>query len=125
MIALILALAGLLMVSVYRPLGLDPRWAASAPSIWHLLVVGWLTQLIFGVAFWLFPRRNAAHPRGSITLAWGSWILLNLGLVLRLIAEPVAILYHERTSLTVFSGVLQWLAALLFVINTWPRIKER
>jgi hypothetical protein len=35
------------------------------PTYLHLLVVGWLTQLIFGVAFWLFPKHSAAHPRGS------------------------------------------------------------
>jgi hypothetical protein len=36
------------------------------PTYVHLLVVGWLTQLIFGVAYWMFPRYSAerrAIPR--------------------------------------------------------------
>ena len=31
----------------------------------HLLVVGWITQIIFGVAFWLFPR---IWPRVSVVI---------------------------------------------------------
>ncbi|MFL5471446.1 MAG: hypothetical protein ACJ8AM_03735, partial [Gemmatimonadales bacterium] len=32
------------------------RTAMAWPTYLHLLVVGWLTQLIFGVAHWMFPR---------------------------------------------------------------------
>jgi hypothetical protein len=32
------------------------------PTYLHLLVLGWLTQLIFGVAFWMFPRYSARNP---------------------------------------------------------------
>ncbi len=46
-----------------------PGLAALAPLAWHLLAVGWATQLIFGVAFWMFPlvkparaARPAARP---------------------------------------------------------------
>jgi hypothetical protein len=88
-------------------------------------VVGWLTQLIFGVAFWLFPRFSAALPRGSEALGWASFILLNLGLLLRIVGEPWLALGGNTGSLLVASAVAQLLGGWAFVANTWPRIKER
>ena len=58
------------------------------PTYLHLVTVGWLTNLIFGVAFWMFPRYTAESPRGSDALGWASYAGLNAGLLLRLIGEP-------------------------------------
>jgi hypothetical protein len=91
----------------------------------HLLVVGWLTQLIFGVAYWMFPRYSAEQPRGSERLGWATFALLNLGLVLRVIAEPWHALAGQGAALPVSSAMLQLLAGWVFVVNTWPRIRER
>jgi hypothetical protein len=91
----------------------------------HLLVVGWLTQLIFGVAYWMFPRYSAERPRGSERLGWATFALLNLGLLLRVIAEPWHALAGRGTALLVSSALLQLLAGWMFVVNTWPRIRER
>src|SRR5690606_37993876 len=35
------------------------------PVYLHLFVVGWLTELIFGVAYWLFPRHSRERPHGT------------------------------------------------------------
>jgi len=102
-----------------------PVLQVSWPTYVHILVVGWLTQLIFGVAYWLFPRDSAARPRGSERVGWASFALLNVGLLLRIIAEPGAALGHNAAGLLVGSAVAQFLAGLAFVANTWPRIKER
>src|SRR5512140_3913411 len=59
------------------------------PIYIHLLVFGWLTQLVFGVVFWMFPKYSAARPRGSEQMAWWMYGLLNGGLLLRAIGEPV------------------------------------
>src|SRR5512134_1745644 len=59
------------------------------PIYIHLFVLGWLTQLIFGVVFWMFPKYSADKPRGSETLGWWTYALLNIGLILRAVAEPV------------------------------------
>ena len=91
----------------------------------HLLVVGWLTQLIFGVAYWMFPRYSAERPRGSERLGWATFALLNLGLLLRVIAEPWHALAGRGVALLVSSALLQLLAGWTFVVNTWPRIRER
>ena len=55
----------------------QPAVAVLWPTYLHVLVVGWLTQLIFGVAYWLFPRYSAEQPRGSERLGWATFVLLN------------------------------------------------
>lgn len=97
------------------------------PVYIHTLAFGWLTQLIFGVALWMFPKYSSAEPRGHEWLGWATFILLNAGLLLRVIFEPL----HDRSTLSftswmlVFSALFQWLAGLTFVLNTWKRIRER
>lgn len=96
----------------------------------HLFLVGWVTQMIMGVGFWFFPKYSQAQPRRSERLAWLTFWLLNVGLLLRAVAEPaLATAVAAEGSLLnwalVASALLQWLAGLLFVFNTWARIKER
>jgi hypothetical protein len=64
-----------------------PLWLA--PVMIHLLVVGWVTGMIFGAACWMFPRYSPNQPRGTDALAVASFLLLNLGLLLRVVAEPL------------------------------------
>ena len=120
MVYLILSLlAGILQL-------LSSWWGALLwPTYVHLLVVGWLTQLIFGVAFWMFPRHSPGTPRGSERLGWACYSLLNSGLLLRLIGEPARALGSRTGEILVISGLLQFAAGWAFVLNTWPRIKER
>ena len=103
----------------------QPWLRAIGPTYLHILVVGWLTQLIFGIAFWLFPRYSANRPRGSESLAQVSFVLLNLGLLLRIVGEPWLALGGNTGSLLLGSAVAQLLGGWLFVANTWPRVKER
>lgn len=125
--ALICLVASLLLALLMLWPGVaDLPWLRAAwPTYLHLLVVGWLTQLIFGVAFWLFPKYSAAAPRGSERLGWASFGLLNAGLLLRLVAEPSSLLGQDTGGLLVASAVAQLLGGWAFVANTWPRIRER
>lgn len=95
------------------------------PTYLHLLTVGWLTNLIFGVAFWMFPRHTAEHPRGSDHLAWSAYAGINAGLVLRMVAEPAQSSGSGRPILLALSAALQLLGAWAFVLNTWPRVKVK
>lgn len=97
------------------------------PIYIHLLVFGWLSQLIFGVVFWMFPRYSAERPRGSETLGWWTYALLNVGLLLRALAEPIDSMQPNPFSgwALVLSAIIQFLAGLLFVINSWGRVKEK
>ena len=94
----------------------------------HLLMVGWITQLAIGVAYWIFPRFLRAQdprPRGSDTLAWAVLICLNIGLLLRFIFEPFYFMGPESwlAALMALSGLLQALAALGFAWLIWGRIR--
>ena len=101
--------------------------AAFAPVFLHLFMWGWVAQLIFGVSYWMFPVYSKARPRGFEGLWVATFWLLNLGLVLRVIGEPLHILRPEAlwAWLTILAAVLQWLATVAYVINIWGRVKER
>lgn len=101
--------------------------AALRPVFLHLLMVGWISQLIFGVAYWMFPKYRKDQPRGSARLGWAVYILLNLGLVLRAVGEPLLILAPGSlvSAAVAAAAVLQVAAGWLFIANTWPRVKER
>jgi heme/copper-type cytochrome/quinol oxidase subunit 1 len=115
-----------LSVAMQSPLDAEvPLLRVLWPTYLHLLVVGWLTQLILGVAFWLFPKYSSAKPRGSERLGWTSFVLINLGLLLRLWGEPLALLGGSAAGVLVASAIAQLLAGWAFVANTWPRVRER
>ncbi len=94
----------------------------------HLLVVGWITQLAIGVAYWIFPRfrkEQNPHPRGSDAIAWSVFACLNTGLLLRFLFEPFYLM-GGRPGLAVvvaLAGVLQALAALGFGWLVWGRVR--
>lgn len=95
------------------------------PTYVHLLTVGWLTQLIFGVMLWMFPKYSKEQPRGNLKLNWAVFTLLNLGLVLRIIAEPNMGQHSIMPSLMALSALLQTVAIYGFVFTIWQRVKER
>lgn len=97
------------------------------PAYFHLFLVGWVTQMIFGVIYWMFPIITRANPRGDVRLGWACYGLLNVGLLLRVLGEPLTGLYAESGVgwLLAVSALLQWSAGLLFVVLAWPRVKER
>ncbi|MCP4361339.1 MAG: hypothetical protein GY796_25295 [Chloroflexi bacterium] len=100
---------------------------AMNPVFFHLFLVGWVTQMIFGVIFWMFPIITRAKPRGNETLGWASFLLLNGGLLLRVVSEPLVATRPQAGLgwLLAVSALWQWLAAVLFVFLTWPRVKEK
>lgn len=105
-----------------------PRWVPALGPAWvHLLVVGWLTQLIFGVAYWLFPRVSRERPYGQPAPAWAAFVLLNAGLVLRVFAEPALAMGDGATwrAVLVASAAAQSLGALAFVVYIWPRVRTK
>jgi hypothetical protein len=97
------------------------------PVYIHLFVLGWITQLIFGVAFWMFPKLSVEKPRGNEALGWWTYFLLNIGLLLRAVAEPINAVQPSVFSgwTLVVSAISQFVAGLMFVINSWGRIKEK
>ncbi len=124
MLYLIAAMILLLLTTLNAVIKL-PRFVAFLN--FHLLVVGWVTEMIFGVIYWMFPIIKRANPRGSAALGWATYICLNIGLLLRTVGEPWLGVNPKASVgwVLVLSALLQWLAAVFFLINSWPRIKER
>jgi hypothetical protein len=123
----VLAFAINLIASLGAVVTLPRVFIAVGPVYVHLLVVGWITQVIIGVAHWMFPIVSRERPRGRERLIWITYGLLNLGLVLRLLAEPAQAVAPNPFWgwLLAVSALTQWLAGLFFVIALWPRVKER
>ncbi len=97
------------------------------PAYFHLFLVGWVTQMIFGVIYWMFPIISRSRPRGNVRLGWISYGLLNGGLLLRVVGEPLHSVKPDGGFgwLLAAAALLQWLAAVIFVTLSWPRIKEK
>ena len=127
LIYLALAFLSALALAVRGVIAAPAFFGMLTPVYFHMFLVGWVTQLIFGVVYWMFPKYSMEQPRGSETVAWAVFWLLNAGLLLRVIAEP----WHSLNPLAwlgwllALSALLQWTAGVLFVANTWPRVKER
>ncbi len=128
--ALVYALLGMILSAVWLVkivLPLPALVGHVQPTALHLLVVGWLTQLIFAVALWMFPPWSREQPRGPSSGTWSCYGLLNAGLVLRLVAEP---LNSYRAApvwgwLLLLSAVLQVAAVWVFVALVWRRVRAK
>lgn len=105
----------------------SPRWQTLRPVYLHFLFIGWVTQIIMGVGFWMFPKYSKEHPRGSEKLGWLVFVLLNVGLMLRAIGEPMMVLSpgDEFGWMLAAASLCLLLAGWGFIANTWGRIKVR
>jgi hypothetical protein len=104
-----------------------PAIITLGPVYVHVFMVGWVAQFIFRIGYWMFPRYSKEKPRGSETLGWATYGLLNSGLALRTLAEPLHALQPAVGWgwVLALSAVLQWLAGMAFMLNTWARVKEK
>jgi hypothetical protein len=77
--------------------------------------------------FWMLPKYSKERPRGNEKLAWSAYILINVGLVLRIVGEPLNAWQAnwELGWLLAVSAVLQLIGGWAFILNAWPRVKER
>ncbi len=82
------------------------------PSHVHAGLVGFFLQMVMGVAYWMMPRPGGLRQDRLEGL---TFVLLNAGLLLRLVLEPLHLSGHPglRPWLGV-SGVFQLLATLVF-----------
>lgn len=94
------------------------------PLFWHLLMLGWITQIIIGVSLWMFPGRRKDESVRKDLVIWLTFWLLNIGLGLRIISEPfIAISTNPVFKILLgLSAILQFLAAVGYIIEIWPRV---
>lgn len=107
--------------------GLGWSWPGPGlmPTYYHVLLVGWVAQLIFGVSLWMFPILGKERPRGSEPLGWFTYVCLNAGLLLRIVAEPLLPTVPALGWLLVASGALQLAAGVTYIANIWARVRPR
>ena len=101
---------------------LAPPLARLLPAHVEFLLVGWVIQLVMGVATWIFPRfgvPQAAH--GSEGAAWLAFTLVNTGVWLAavgpLAAGPVS------DVLPLVGRLAEVAAAVVFAANVWARVR--
>ncbi len=121
------ALAAAVLLAAQSVWRFSPFLGAFGPTYFHLFLVGWITQLIIGVAVWMFPKYSSQQPRGNERVLWAVLVLLNAGLLLRVLAEPLNTLRPGGVwgILLAISAVLQWIGGLGFFANAWTRVKEK
>ncbi len=124
---LAIAIFVLALMLLNQGFDIDARISALQPVMYHLLMVGWGTQLIGGVALWMFPPFTKAQPRGNESLGWVTYVALNIGLTLRLVAEPLNAITPSPVFAVMLavSALLQVVAIWCLVFQLWPRVKER
>lgn len=96
------------------------------PQIWRLLPVhiemllmGWMVQLVIGVAFWMLPRLNTAPIRGNESVVQVSFFCLNWGILCVCLQA-----FSDKTfALGIMGRILEFIAILLFAVHAWPRIR--
>ena len=100
----------------------------------HLGFVGWLVNVVMGVALWMFPLDRKSYPetQGRYPLVAPLWCfyLLNCGLVVRVVVEPwlqlsdpVGAARLAGSTLLAVSGIAELAAVIIFVAIVWRRTR--
>jgi heme/copper-type cytochrome/quinol oxidase subunit 1 len=90
----------------------------------HLLLVGFMLTMVFGVATWMFPRPGRDDRRYRPGLADLVYWLLTIATVTRLAGELAAAASGSRGSwIAALGGLGQIAAAVVFVANMWSRVR--
>lgn len=81
------------------------------------MLVGWMVQLVIGVAYWILPRVEGQGPKDSERIMWVVFGLLNAGVLVAALGTdpslPASLLFAGRVGETA--------AAVLFARHAWNR----
>ncbi len=107
-------------VSLGVAMAVHPTWVIYRTAHIHMNVLGFVTMMIFGVAYHVMPRFTG-HPLHSRRLATAQWWLANVGLavfVAALILRP----HMNAQWMMGLGGILSATAAFAFIYNMWRTI---
>lgn len=118
-----LGLGGYIVLSEFVVQTHPPRLLITAHV--HLLLVGFVLTLIIGVATWMFPRPARDDTRYRPELAEAIYWIMTMSTIARACSEiGLALWGHGPLRLVVALGGLgQLVAAGLFVLNMWWRVR--
>ncbi len=92
----------------------------------HAGFIGWLVNTVIGVAYWLLPANRARFPQTQghypERVARSSFYLLNIGLILRLVGEPLLAVGVVVRFIVVVAAVLQVVGIAAFAWIAWQRV---
>lgn len=111
-------------VSLGVAMAIHPPWTVYRTAHFHMNLVGFVTMMIFGVAYHVIPRFTG-HPLHSRRLAVAQWWLANAGLALfvsGLVLLPHTAFGPPARGIVAAGGVLSAVAAYIFVYNMWRTI---
>lgn len=92
----------------------------------HVTLLGWVTMMIYGVAYHIFPRFSNALVR-YVPLVRANFILANIGLVFM----TASLIYAEKTGNSKLSGwaiglsgIIEATAGIIFIYNIFPTVTK-
>ena len=91
----------------------------------HALLVGFVMEMILGVALWLFPRPEKGDVRYQPRVAESAYWLITIGTAARVIGELAQPARATRLLawIIVLAALAQTVGLLLFFYTMWPRIR--
>jgi cbb3-type cytochrome oxidase subunit 1 len=98
-----------------------PALAVYRTAHMHMNLIGFVTMMIFGVAYHVIPRFTG-HQLYSRRLAGIQWWAANIGLALFAAGLAARVHWAGGTLLTGAGGSLSAVSAYLFIYNIWRTI---
>ena len=102
----------------------EPSWMTHERSVahTHLLLVGWLINMVVGVAWWMFPRiPGTVAPAPWMVAGWGA---MNSGMLLRVAVDVFGDGMTAAPAATRWtSAALQLGGITLVVALLWWRVR--
>jgi cytochrome c/quinol oxidase subunit I len=110
-------------VTVGAAMAAHPAWIVYRPVHVHMNLLGFVTMMIYGVAYHVIPRFTG-HPLHSRRLAAVQWWLANAGLALMAVGFTLRARggLDVATTMLGVGGLLSASAAYGFVYNLWRTI---
>lgn len=109
----------LLGVTLGLAMAIHPPWVIYLPVHAHMNLLGFVTMMIYGVAYHVLPR-FAGRVLFSRTIAGVHWWVSNIGLALMVAGFTLRVHDPRDGTITLAAGgVLAALGAYLFVFNLW------
>ncbi|HYL55595.1 MAG TPA: hypothetical protein VEU73_08480 [Gemmatimonadales bacterium] len=105
-----------------KVVALTPALTRLLPAHIEFLLVGWVIQLVMGVATWILPRFGVPRSAyGSGTAVWVAFVALNAGVWLAA-TGPIAA-GRLGGLLSLFGRLAEAVAAVVFAANIWARVR--
>ncbi|HXT17303.1 MAG TPA: hypothetical protein VN706_16815 [Gemmatimonadaceae bacterium] len=105
-------------------MAVEPALTIYAPAHMHINLLGFVTMMIYGVAYHVLPRFTG-HPLWSRRVPVWHWVASNAGLAMMVVGIALRVHLQTVTAGTIVlsaGGTLSALGAYMFILNAWRTI---